>query len=88
MISISPLLLEISTLKKATHIAFRFASLVWPVRSHRPERRPSSASSGHVGKVQDNQSAIVGFLAGESDTGSAIWRHIGVVYAHINGAGG
>lgn len=86
MISISPLLLKISKLKKATHIVFGFALLVRPVRSHRPERRPSSASSGHVGKVQDNQSAIVGFLAGESDTGSAVWRHIGMIYAHINGA--
>jgi hypothetical protein len=86
MISISPLLLEISTLKKVAHIVFGFALLVWPVRSHRPECRPSSASSGHVGEVQDNQSAIVGFLAGESDTGPAVWCHIGMVYAHINGA--
>lgn len=60
---------------------------VWPVWANHPESWPSPTSGRHVGQVQDHQPSVIRFLAGESDAGPAVWRHVCVIHTHVDAAG-
>lgn len=79
--------LQLSATIGLSKVAMRY-SLAWPIRAHSPERGPSATAVGHVFEVEDDETVIVGFIAGYPNAWTTIGCNVCSIDPHIDGRPG